>query len=145
MREWMRELYDLDAVEVDQPTLQQLLYRPPNADGSKKRCGNCVFLVAPMKLCLLHPKSQAIHEESLCNYHLYGDPHDDWEPHSGLEPLTAELSGFREDTGEGAACENCAFFNPQNKACQAASGDVESHAKVHALGFCAHHEDADAS
>jgi hypothetical protein len=88
----------------------QVLYVPPNPDGTRKRCANCPLWRDVSRRCLIHKASQEVTADHVCGYHFYGKPYVDVP--SGAEhtePLSAEVTGLEEVRG-GVSCDKCSYF-----------------------------------
>jgi|FLYN01.1.fsa_nt_gi hypothetical protein len=120
------------------------LYRHPNPDGSRKRCGNCIMFVASENACVIHRRDQDVLESDVCGYHVYGRPLSEWMDHPGIAPVTPDLSGLR-PAGPGVSCASCRFYQDQGAGkglCWGVSksDDRRPPQPVEALGWCARYE-----
>lgn len=118
------------------------LYKHPNPDGSRKRCGNCVMFMEAENRCAIHPQDLKITESMWCGYHIFGPPSG--KPHPGVMPVTPDISGLIE-VGAGAVCSGCRFYDDKgagNGLCWGVSrpDDRRPPAPVETLGNCARYE-----
>jgi hypothetical protein len=120
------------------------LYRPPNPDGSRKSCGNCIMFVSKENRCVIHSRSLEIGDDLMCGYHVYGTPMERWMDHPGIMPVTPDLSGLRW-AGPGVACASCKFYVAQSNeggTCIAVSdpNTRKPGVPVESRGWCARYE-----
>jgi len=126
------------------PTPSGALYRKPNPDGSRKRCGDCMMWVRE-KRCLIHEKSLEVTDDLVCGFNVFGAPLDKWMEHpGGRMPVTPEESGLR-PAGPGVACASCRFYQDQGGGkglCFGVSkeSDRRPPQPVDLLGWCARYE-----
>ncbi len=122
------------------PTLSDVLYQPPNPDGSRKRCDNCCMFL-PNGLsprCFIHAADKFISSQMVCGYHVYGTP---MAVHPrvgravpGVEP---ELSGLIWTLG--TSCDRCVWYQAEDEdtgLCMSVR-EGDGPAEVEALGCCA--------
>lgn len=122
------------ASENKAPPPWGVLYQPPNPDGSRKKCGNCVFWVRgdPGK-CVIHEKSIDVYKDHICGYYVYGRPKSEWVGLEEIEPVKPKYSGLERILG-GTSCDTCKAFD--NGSCHMVY--VEGNpAKVDAKACCA--------
>jgi hypothetical protein len=130
-----------DAPEPVRLGLVQVLYSGPNRDGSRKACRNCVLWLPTGEECAIHDAGVTVTDDSVCGYHVFGDPAGDTLRRSNLQPVDERLSGLEQVPG-GSSCDGCRHFVPgpggRQGVCSATWDDgAETHAVVHALGCCA--------
>lgn len=117
------------------PTLPQVLYSRPNPNGEPKACGNC-FLWVRAGACLLYDRKVQIGAQAWCPHHVYGQPHDAWEPHH-IRPLDPRL--IRRSPG-GVACDACVHYEPtalEGGLCFGTMAQLGGPGRVEAKGACA--------
>lgn len=142
---------NLDLVAADArlraaaPPLPQpwgVLYAPPNADGSRKRCGNC-YLLGGGTACTIH--DSPVTPDMVCGYHLFGAPADE-RIHLPVAPISPGLSGLTMAPPGGTACGICRFYQgpPVGPGLCFALGGLGSEppAPVDAAGCCGRWEPA---
>lgn len=120
------------------PTLSDVLYTPPNLDGSRKRCGNCCLYLGKDWRCLLHDKDLFIGTLAVCGYHVYGKPLDARPRGFSCDPIAPKLSGLIDTTGTG--CDRCAWYQTAEPGQSPQCAGVYTHgkpAKVEPRGCCA--------
>ncbi len=119
------------------PTLSDVVYTPPNPDGSRKLCNNCCLYVRPAFRCILHAKSQVVIPHAVCGYHVFGRVLEAQPAGFLALALTPQQSGLIPTTG--TSCDRCVWYEPtRGKAggvCHGAQEDGEP-APVEALGCC---------
>lgn len=98
--------------------LGDVLYSPPNPDGTRKRCGNCMFwfgVGAPAGTrdeCFLHDAEVLAPRDSVCGYHVHGVGQAVARPpRQNMIPVLPEYSGLC-STDDGSSCDNCVYFTP---------------------------------
>ena len=91
------------------PTPGEMLYQPPNPDGSRKKCGNCFMFCKEEDKCLIFKKGQKVVESQICRYYVFGTPRNKWQD-MGIDPIDTKMAGL-EEVGEGTSCDNCEYFN----------------------------------
>lgn len=120
-----------------------VLYRPPNPDGSRKRCVNCIFWVERELRCVLHEADVQVDAQDTCGFHIFGEPATKWDLYSGIQHLKPELSGLRE-AGSGLSCANCKYYQVVDQVsglCRAVAGENRKPPQpVDSLGWCARYE-----
>lgn len=126
------------------PVPYEAMYKLPNPDGTRQRCGRCVAWVSGENKCLIHPKDLTVREHFWCGYFIFGQPNEKWVDHpGGRAPVDPAYSGLRL-AGGGLACDTCVYYEAK----QADSGDCYAVAKesdkkppqpVAALASCARH------
>ncbi len=125
--------------------LAQTLYSPPNPDSTRKKCQNCLFWLLRER-CFLHDTNVIATADSVCGYHVYGEPFGaDVPRRENVMVVTPELSGL-EQVPDGTSCESCAHYQATpgsaSGVCQALyddpemAGDAAIHSVVQALGCC---------
>jgi hypothetical protein len=128
--------------------LANALYTPPNPDGTRKQCQNCVMWVASDQQCFIHDADVVVPPDAVCGYHVYGTPQPGGLPgelvRENLQPVTPELSGLIQVPG-GTSCDTCHYYTPAGRLsglCQALHDPEtpEEPAAVAALGCCARWE-----
>ncbi len=132
-----------DGANYDDPpvavTLPDVLYAPPNPDGSRKKCENCAHWYAKNE-CLIMAPSVVVPGDAICGYHVFGAPDKIGERSAGLEPVLPENAGF-EQTEDGTSCDLCKFYDAGKGAksgkCRAVADPDGGSALVQALGCCA--------
>lgn len=120
---------------VPQPTLAEVLYTPPNPDGSTKSCGNCVLYETARQTCYIHDPKLIISPEMVCGYHVYGEPMERFEYRLPMLPVTPEQSGLVLVEG-GTSCSSCKYYDQLESQCHATQNDGEP-PFVDPLGCCA--------
>lgn len=125
-----------DAHPAPPPKLSQVLYAPPNPDGSTKNCLNCCLFVSAGR-CTLHGPQQPIKPTQVCGYHVFGDAQDAPAVLTGILPVTPAQSGLV-DAPQGTACQSCTHYSgdPGQGSCAAVVDDSGQPAPVQALGCC---------
>lgn len=127
---------------VGNPKPNEVLYTPPNADGSRKKCANCTLYESPPRTCMIHAADVLVEADDVCGYHVYGRPLDGAT--SGhrefMQAVDPELSGLAKVPG-GTSCDTCAHYTPSGTlagTCGAVSDPEEdAPALVQPLGCCA--------
>jgi hypothetical protein len=106
----------------------------PNADGTRKSCGNCSAWADRDQRCVIHKADQEIVADEICGYHVFGTPQLFYvqEPAGALDP---RLSGLELVIG-GASCDTCRYYDGGN--CVAVADPVTNRppTRVDALGCC---------
>ena len=130
---------------VPRPRLDQVLYSPPNPDGSVKMCQNCILWCASDENCVIHNPDVVAPADAVCGYHVYGEPIPGaYVMHNGIQYVTPELSGLVQVEG-GTSCQRCRYYNATSSTegtCAAVRYDhTEADAPVQALGCCTRWED----
>lgn len=115
------------------PSPPEVLYAPPNPDGSRKRCENCFAWVKGKNRCLYFKSDVSVKKDDICNLHVYGRPRTEWIDH-GIDPLTPKSVGLVKAVDDGTSCDTCKYFDYGY--CKAVEVDGKS-AKVDKLGCCA--------
>jgi hypothetical protein len=96
------------------PSPSDVLYVPPNADGSRKLCSNCSFYVSPDFRCLILPLDKFVGRHAVCGYHVYGTPLEKRPRSFHAVPLTPEQVGLISTWG--TSCDRCAWYKaPEGK------------------------------
>jgi len=119
--------------------LAQVAYEPPNPNGEPKACANC-FLWVRSASCLIHDRKIRVGAQAWCSHHIFGQPHNDWEPHN-IRPVDPKLSGLRRAPG-GVACDGCTFYEPvalEGGLCFGTTDGAGGPGRVEAKGACARH------
>ena len=96
---------------IPYPTPEQVLYDPPNPDGTRKRCGSCYKFVSSGACTEV---AGVIAPGQVCGLFVWGTP-------QGIEPViavarkvTQKAAGLIDTPdGLGTACEICRFVTPQ--------------------------------
>ena len=108
------------------PSKADVLYVEPMETGQRHNCKSCRFWKKPTT-CALLPKDAPVTALTVCGY---------W---CGEEPLEPKLVGLV-SAPEGAACDVCAFYEPQTLTvglCHAVTSDKEgSYASVRPRACC---------
>lgn len=94
------------------PIPPEVIYRHPNPDGSRKKCGNCNFWMDKANLCTLHGPTVVVAENMYCNYHVFGAPATEMD--TDLDFVKPELSGLRR-AGGGLSCDVCVYYRETQK------------------------------
>ena len=120
------------------------LYRHPNPDGTRKRCGNCVMFIESEDRCFIHPPDLEVAGDMWCGYHIFGKPMAGSTLREGMQAVTPDISGLRR-VGAGAACAGCQFYKDQGTGTGLCYGvsrpdDRQPPAPVELLGNCARYE-----
>lgn len=149
---------------ADQPVprlgLGDVLYSPPNPDGTRKRCSNCVFWLgytgptmshdhaAPApggrEECFLHAADVITTASMVCGYHVFGSGLQGAArpPRENMAPVLPEYSGLMQPE-DGSSCDCCSYFTGVSSlegTCGVASEPDEPEpmaALVHKNGCCA--------
>jgi len=120
------------------PIPPEVIYRHPNPDGSRKKCGNCNFWMAAQNLCTLHGPDVVVPENMYCNYHIYGAPADQMD--TDLDYVKQELSVLRR-AGGGLSCDVCIHYREGGKCVGVADPSTgKPPASVEAKGICSRQE-----
>jgi hypothetical protein len=136
--------YDRTAkrLKVLRPTPVEVLYLPPNPDGSRKLCKNCYIWVKNTERCVIHASDKKIAAGAVCSYHVYGKPitSETAKGFKNVEPVDPSLSGLMTVDG-GTSCDVCKFYIEESDdtgTCKAVADpkDQEKDAGVDALGCC---------
>jgi len=118
------------------PTPEGCVYTPPNADGSRKICGNCTLWAQVDLRCLLHGPLQ-VDQDMVCGYHVYGEPQEHQDAITlTMQPLTTAQSGLGPVSG-GVSCDTCRYFDHGKCIAIADPTTGRAPANVEALGCCA--------
>jgi hypothetical protein len=117
-----------------------VLYRPPNPDGSRKNCSNCILWAKADNRCTIHSKDIRVTSDLNCGYHIFGEPLPAWVDFPGIMPVTPDLSGLR-FAGPGNACAGCLFYerrDNENGLCWGVANPETglAPAPVHSRGWC---------
>ncbi len=127
------------------PTLSEVVYTPPNPDGSNKACKNCVFYATGRGQCYIHSPGLTIAPLAVCGYHVFCfAPMRIFTSVVKMLPLTPEQSGLIETTA-GTSCDSCCYFaaskgEGQNGECMATVDEHGMPAAVEAKGCCARYD-----
>lgn len=128
-------------------TLSSALYSPPNKDRSAKLCQNCIMWIRNAEECWIHDAGVTATADSVCGYHVFGEPQEQPPPRVGMQPVLPELSGLEQVPG-GTSCGSCRHYKPtageREGLCQALWDKDEHtvHPSVEGLGCCAAWESA---
>ena len=127
------------------PDLGQVLYTPPNPDGSIKYCQNCILWCSSDENCVIHNPDVVAPADAVCGYHVFGEPNPGaYVMHNGIQYVTPELSGLVQVVG-GTSCSRCRYYNARTTTsgrCSAVRYDAtDVDAPVEALGCCARWEE----
>ena len=127
------------AAPVSLPALSEVVYAPPNPDGSRKSCASCFLYVQPTRQCAIHDPGLPVSPDAVCSYHVFGSPGDGL-PRVNVEPVRPEHSGLERVPG-GTSCDRCSHYSPLGAtrgSCAAVRGsdEGEEQAQVEALGCC---------
>lgn len=129
--------------KVRLPVLNEVLYTPPNPDGSRKACGNCYQWTRDHKCLTVHG---TIAPDMVCGYHVFGLPQNEWVD-LGQSQVDAHQAGlYRHEAGQGTSCDNCkwsSFDKPPHGMCAAVTDGGSYPAMIEARGCCARWEDKD--
>jgi hypothetical protein len=98
---------------VPQPTMAEVLYEPPFANGDRKVCANCGLYVATRdsssSTCVIHG-SVAVRWDAICGYHVPGEPMTEATARGvHVRPVLPALSGLERVIG-GTSCDRCAHY-----------------------------------
>jgi len=115
-----------------------ILYAPPNPDGSRKQCGNCIMWSKDNK-CTIHSADVEVTENSICGYHVFGNPMPERMEHEGMMPVTPALSGLEVIQG-GTSCDICMYHFPDEGKCLGAVGADGKLLDVEPKGCCSRWE-----
>jgi hypothetical protein len=121
------------------PSPSDALYCVPNADGTRKLCGNCGLWAEMDSRCLLFGIEKEVTREQVCGYHVYGEPVLYGTTLGGQKMVEPELAGLITAPDGGTSCDRCVFYDPRTNdagVCRGVSQDGEP-ANVQALGCCA--------
>ncbi len=125
---------------VPLPRPSDVLYCPPNADGTRKKCGNCALWAESDEKCLLMGTEVSVTGDMVCGYHVNGEPQLYVSTLGGKAMVTPELAGLiRTNDGAGTSCDMCQYYDPRTDKdglCKAVY-DQGKPAKVQPLGCCA--------
>lgn len=111
-------------------------YTPPNPDGSKKACANCVMYATGDRSCYIHDPNLPIDEMDVCNYHVFGQPMVSFEKRLPMLPLQPEQSGLI-STEDGTSCSSCVHYDTVHSRCFALANEFHNdYAEVEPLGCC---------
>jgi hypothetical protein len=124
---------DDDSSSEDQraplPTLAEVLYCPPNPDGSHKMCGNCFAYATGKGQCYIHDPTLVIRPTSICGYHVFCfAPLKMFTSLVKMQPVKPEFSGLQQ-TEHGVDCDGCKYYAETGEATDA--GEVS-----HEVGEC---------
>ncbi len=128
-------------LRAGRPQLAEVLYAPPNPDGSRKACANCTFWV-PSGECDIHAPGTVVPGYAVCGYHVYGKPLPARIPRDNIEYCTPALSGLMTLPG-GSSCARCRWFAESSPvqadagACLAVDDVGGAPASVESNGCCA--------
>jgi hypothetical protein len=89
------------------PSLEEVMYAPPNPDGSRKSCGNCWKFVTTGSCVEVEGD---ISEDQVCGYHVFGTPFAAAPP-SGADKMSQAVSGLITKRG-GTSCDICKAYDP---------------------------------
>lgn len=120
------------------PTPPDVLYAPPNIDGTRKQCENCFLYLFMDERCLIHAADLAIHPLAVCGYHVEGAPLRARPAKMLAIPLDPKLTGLIL-TDRGTSCDLCSWYEKKTKdkgLCHGVMVDGKP-ASVDALGCCA--------
>jgi hypothetical protein len=128
--------------QVAYPLPSGVLYAPPNADGSRKGCGNCAFWAENDSLCAIHGDLPITYDQ-VCGYHVFGEPQVFATAMIRPQGLDPSLTGLELIPG-GTSCDLCRFFDGQS-ACRAVADPETGYPpmRVEPLGCCARWESID--
>lgn len=128
--------------DLPRPTLAEVLYSPPNPNGTRKACMNCVLWFASDENCLIHDMDVVAPADAICGYHVFGSPMPGaYVQHPGMMPVTPELSGLIQVTG-GTSCDRCHWYRKRSGtegtcvAVRELDGESDTDALVSGLGCC---------
>lgn len=133
---------DTPAAIVPRPEPADVLYTPPNPDGSRKACLNCALYAAAARECFIHAENLKIAPTKVCGYHVFApQPVQTFPKRLPILPVTPDLSGLESMPG-GASCDLCVWYVPvgmDDGECLAVatSGMPELNAAVQPKGCCA--------
>lgn len=122
------------------PQLAGVVYAHPNPDGSRKNCLNCFMWASSTQQCDIHAPYVRVSAESVCGYHVYGNPRRVRTDDLGVDPVEPELSGLTLAPG-GTSCDTCTWFDrlAAGGQCMALANEDTGQppVPVEALGCCA--------
>jgi len=136
---------DMDSPSDNQraplPCPSDVLYTPPNPDGSNKKCGNCVMYATGRGQCYIHEPALSIRPTSVCGYHVFCfAPMRMFTSVVSMQALTPEQSGLIQ-TEDGTSCSSCKYFakdpREQGGECMAVIDPSSLPAFVEEKGCCA--------
>lgn len=120
----MKSVLNVLKADAPLPQLWGVLYAPPNANGQRKACANCMLKDnAQATICKI--VRGKISPEMVCGYHV---------AEGGVKAVDAGL----ETVQGGTSCDRCKYFDDGE--CEAVLGNDGNHAKVNAKGCCARWE-----
>ena len=128
----------LEAVSL--PVLREVLYAHPNADRTRKQCGNCVLWKQAGEQCAIHDGDVIATATMACGYHVHGTPAGHTLVTTNTQPVDPDMSGLQ-PTLLGAACDTCEHYEKRGSlsgVCRATS-DAEvlgAQPVVASLGHC---------
>jgi hypothetical protein len=119
-------------VATSKPTPGQVLYAPPNQDGSEKACGNCYKFCRQDQRCL--EVDGPITVEMVCGYHVFGEAKTNWVE-MGQTFVSPDLAGL---VSTPASCGKCkhSYEADRSLRCSAVSSPAGGDAVIEALGCC---------
>lgn len=137
-------MYEGDHEGAPLPQKWGVVYAHPNADGSRKRCLNCVLWTPEAGgRCIIHDPNLQVTGTMVCGYHVFGDPQPQWSDLPGIQPVDPKNSGL-DEVGEGTSCDSCVFYEARSRyvgSCHAvAKPNDRPPAPVDAMGCCARWE-----
>jgi hypothetical protein len=91
-----------------------VLYTPPNPNGTRKSCQNCMQWMPGDNQCWLMDDDVVVPAEGICGYHLFGRPsvgQDNGENtrRPEMQLVEPENAGFDHIAG-GVSCDTCLHY-----------------------------------
>lgn len=126
---------------VPLPRPSDVLYAPPNPDGSRKRCLNCMFYADVDVRCIVLGRDVEVTGDMVCGLHTFGAP----QMYTTALGTGGEARAQPEELGlivapiDGTSCDGCTFYtanDPVSGTCRAVA-DEFGQFRVAALGCCA--------
>jgi hypothetical protein len=101
-----RRFQEASRPQVRLPTLPQVVYAPPDADGLGKSCAGC-GLFDGVADCAIHDVT--VRPTDVCGYHVEGTP-GPWVGKIQVRPQQPALTGLAPAPPGGTSCGTCAHF-----------------------------------
>ena len=122
-----------------QPDLSEVLYVDPAPGGESRNCKNCVLWGSSDSKCSLMSIETDTTEDSVCGYHVFGQPSKRHIQFDGISPVNPKFAGLVVVKG-GASCQSCNWMSPgdddEDGVCLAVT-KRKKQAHVHPKGCCA--------